>query len=262
MIYAAPDETLEDHVRVALEFLYGDRLSLAKCSKALARASKINLGIGVNEEEARDVINLAIALHDIGKAYAEYQQMILKAKSSKDFSVPRHEVYSAFAINKLLDKRVNELWECMILSVLWHHYPTRGENIAVIFRTMREYLRIGKVTISREAVEEVRSIVEASLEGVGVRVDRYNLQWNAFPREVELGDGELFDFLNGLNDKFALPHPERIYATALSILYPLQLCDIYSASKNRGLKSWGEFPMYLEELPSYMFRENLRVLLT
>ena len=246
-LMAAPNETLWDHLNVALVFY--KHIYVAQGYGALLFRRAVRLGLDVPgglKGDLNVLPQLAILLHDLGKAYEPLQGSVRERGTAS-----HHEYVSVAAASRMLrldglggDARF--LRDSILLSIVWHHTAMRGSDIherrSWLADVYRRYSSDRKYVFRLEEAGELRWIMDTLAKTFNLH--NY-LDVDSLPGEITLDDvnrvssslvEELRDRERGL----------KLYAYALLILHPLMVCDNYSANTNR----MGRLTRFLADLPT------------
>lgn len=128
---AKPNETIIEHTKACLtvaEDLYR------------AYRKEVDELLGMNKYSGKEILLLSVALHDLGKYAAPFQEKTLG--NNKDFWRYRHEILSSEFVN-LLDSIEKEGRELIIYSILSHHNKTIKQLEKAIFKEEAYPLFVG-----------------------------------------------------------------------------------------------------------------------
>jgi CRISPR/Cas system-associated endonuclease Cas3-HD len=250
-LLAAPNETLEKHIRDATDELAGR--FLRKRAYTLARLlQSYNINISLND--AKNALLYSVIFHDVGKAYDWFQIRIVKAvnKNSQNFSVPRHELFSAFATMQILTKNsftnfFQLLRNCVLLSIVWSHSATRGMVLPKIMYTTPNFVKVKVIRLSERKKLEIVSILNSILLEYECKA---GIDLLKLPKEISVDEvGRILKMLHeSLSD-----NPLLYYAT-LPILSTIQIVDSLVAHKNRG----GKPQVHIIDLPNFSVMGRVR----
>jgi CRISPR-associated endonuclease Cas3-HD len=246
-LLSAPNETLEKHIKCVAREL-AERL-LEKRARAIARFLQ-SYSIEVELRDAKNALLYSAIFHDLGKAYDRFQERIIEAvnKGSSDFSVPRHELFSAFATSQILTEKafINSfefLRDCVLLSIVWSHLSSRGAILQEIRETTARYVPDKLVSLDATRKQELTSMLNSILTEYECKA---GVDLSRLP--VEISIDEVKEMLNALNaslEKGPYENKNLLYHAVLPILSSLQLVDSLVSHKNRG----GKQPIYVIDLP-------------
>jgi len=194
------EETLEEHVHVGLMFL--DKLYISK-----GYHHHIARRLDIDEESSKIALKATYALHDLGKAYRPFQDMILKGQGA-----PGHEVLSAYLTLKCLNLDLS-IKGGIAFSILLHHHAMR-----VIIKAVSKVKNYRSAfTISNEDLEYLSRLYS----NLGLKV---SLEDKIEPKAI-------INILDKLTDLFkASPKVWKEYTLAYLLLHPLVTCDIMAAT--------------------------------
>ena len=174
-----------------------------------------------------DLVELAIALHDVGKCTLENQ------KSLRDrCTAPLHEVVSAaylYSVAVSLDRRYGVLVSTpLILGILLHHHALRSLEDVV-----RE---IGKVKIASEDCTCVPVCASIGLSMACPELDNVvkNGGVRCFNEYLQEVGQAITRILDPRMRRVLKRVPERAYGVAVTLSGILSLLDRYSAGVNRS----------------------------
>lgn len=167
---------------------------------------------GIEEEKVRKSVEIAVALHDIGKTSVNYI-------SSQNYY--GHEFYSGYLVYKIVEECCDsELTPLVALAAINHHQAMEGRNLKDMF-IHGNYTQIPE---SYEMAIECEKDVKEILEYIGVRIE--NLKKKASRNEVKNW------FMYTLGKRLNETHfNKNLY---ILILGPLMVSDTVVANKNRG----------------------------
>jgi len=265
VIKASPEESLLDHINVALVF-YKYLYTRLRYGKFLAKRAKI---LGFNVLEDLDVLpQLALLLHDVGKAYQPLQTCV-----STEGRAGYHEYVSLVASSKIL--RIHKLVDnpvffkdAILLSIIWHHTAIRGaeligreERISNVLRYCARKAGMEERThylLEECQWKELIYILSEISQNYGL--GGY-LHLEDLPMEISIE--EIIKFSEELAERLTSREGGSVlYFYTLLLLHPLITCDNYSASVNRG----GRAVRFLIDLPTLReiihVRDALKFLLT
>jgi CRISPR/Cas system-associated endonuclease Cas3-HD len=255
-LLAAPNEPLEKHITDSInEFI--NRFSPKKeyTLIKLLRSYDVNIDL----IDAKRVFLYSIIFHDIGKAYDWFQNRIIEAinEQKRDFSVPRHELFSAYATLHLLNENAftnafQFLRNCILLTIIWSHSSSRGMVLKRIAETIPRYVNVEYVKLSEERILELMSMIESILTKYKCRdgIDLLKL-----PAKISIN--EVKEMLNTLHDMLyskSIGSNYSLYYATIPVLSTLQLIDSLVAYKNRG----GCPQIYITDLPNHLIISKVR----
>lgn len=243
-LYAAPTETLKQHIEEVLGEL--EQRFLNKRALCIARLAEKIGNQRVSISEAKCAFILSHALHDAAKAYDWYQNKIRNAKD--EFSVPRHEVFSAVIASKVIDRIFQlDLLHCTLITIAWHHYPLRGLAFTKIIDTMDEFVTVDEISLNVSERQELIDILEPLLK-------RFNcssyIELTRIPKRLTKSEAkELLNELRKRLEEAKSNGLNRLYVLTIPILSALQVTDSLVASRNRK-KS--QKPPHIIDLPDVL----------
>lgn len=220
MVYAyyevgGREEPLERHVNVGLTFI--DELYISR-GYHYHMARRLN----IDEETSKRILKATYTLHDLGKAYRPFQDMILIGRGA-----PGHEVVSAYIALKCLNGISLDFRRAIAFSILLHHHAMRTILKAIL--KIKSYK--SAFTLPSEGLEELSKLCS-------------NLGFN-IALENRIEPETIIDALEELGDLFkASSEVWREYTLAYLLLHPLITCDVLAATV-AALKFK---PEYLREL--------------
>jgi CRISPR/Cas system-associated endonuclease Cas3-HD len=250
-LLAAPNELLEKHITDSVnEFI--NRFSPKK-EYTLIRLLQ-SYDVNIDLIDVKRIFLYSIIFHDIGKAYDWFQNRIIEAinKQERNFSVPRHELFSAYATLHLLNENAftnafQFLRDCILLTIIWSHSSSRGMVLKRIAETIPQYVSVEYIKLSEERRLDLTSMIESILTKYECRdgIDLLEL-----PAEISIN--EVKEMLNTL-DKSVCSDRSLYYAT-IPVLSTLQLIDSLVAYRNRG----GRPQIYITDLPNHLMINKVR----
>jgi CRISPR/Cas system-associated endonuclease Cas3-HD len=250
-LLAALNETLEKHIKDVTNELTSCFLKKrAYTLTRLLRAHHINISLS----DAKNVLLYSVIFHDIGKAFDWFQNRIIEAinRNSQNFSVPRHELFSAFATMRILTENAftnffQLLRDCILLSIVWSHSATRGMVLPKIMYTTPDFVKVKSVYLSERGKLEIMSILNSILAEYECEagIDLLKLPTEISINEVE---GMLKTLHKSLNNNLLL------YYVTLPVLSSLQIIDSLVAHKNRG----GKPQVHIIDLPNPSVIDKVR----
>jgi len=263
-LLAAPNETLEKHIKDVTNELVSRFLKKKACTlMRLLRSHSLTSGpatvthTNVSFSDARNVFLYSAIFHDLGKAYDWFQNRIIEAakKNPQNFSVPRHEIFSAFAAMQILTENAftnsfQFLRDCVLLSIVWSHSAIRGMVLPEIMYTTSDYIKVKSVYLSKRGKLEIMAILNSILAKYECEdgIDLLKL-----PTEISINEVEkMLKMLDkSLNSNLLL------YYATLPVLSTLQIVDSLVAHKNRG----GKPQVHVVDLPDPSVINKVRVTL-
>lgn len=221
-------ETLERHVNVGLRFL---REIYLKRGYGKHVALRLDLSI----KEAEYVINVAYAMHDLGKAYSPYHELIVKGHGA-----PGHEVISAYVILQELLSVDDDLRKGMALAVLLHHHAMR-----TLTKSFDKAIETSKTsgrpfTLRDENLEDLNRIYSK----LGINL--------SFPKEIS--KEELQRVYASIRPTLKAYYNARTsYVLAYLILHPLSTSDVLAAITSKyGCNEVKCLDKALKEIPEWL----------
>jgi CRISPR-associated endonuclease Cas3-HD len=253
-LLAAPNEPLEKHIVNSVdEFI--NRFS-PKREYMLVRLLR-SYDVNIDLIDARRIFLYSIIFHDIGKAYDWFQNRILEAinKQKPDFSVPRHELFSAYATSYLLNENAftnasQFLRDCILLTIIWSHSSSRGIVLKRIAETTSQYVNVEYVKLSEERKLELMSTIESILT-------KYECEngINLLKLPVKISINEVKEMINTLHGRIVgSNYYYPLYYATILVLSVFQLIDSLVAYKNRG----GTPQVYIVDLPDLLTINKVR----
>jgi hypothetical protein len=243
-LLAAPSETLKEHIEGILEELV--RSFLKKRARALLRFLQ-SKGFYIDLRCAEKAFLYSAIFHDVGKSYDYFQERIIEAarKGESEFTVPRHELFSALVTSRVLTSEAftNHPWlvrNCILLSIVWSHSSSRGMVIPRIRDTTSSFIEVESVNLSEQRSLKLKSLLDSVLEKYDCRegVDLSKIPRTISNDEVKVLLGELDKLLHG-------EEGHTLYHATIPILSALQVVDSLISSRNRR----GERREYTTDLP-------------
>jgi CRISPR/Cas system-associated endonuclease Cas3-HD len=250
-LLAAPNETLEKHIKDVTNELTSR--FLRKRASALMRFLRLHR-INISLSDAKNVFLYSVIFHDIGKAFDWFQNRIIEAinKNFQDFSVPRHELFSAFATMRILTEDAftnffQLLRDCVLLSIVWSHSATRGMVLPKIIYTTPNFVKVKSVYLNEWGKLEIISILNLILAEYKCEA---GIDLLKLPIEISINEvGEMLKKLHkSLNNNLLLYH------ATLPVLSTLQIVDSLVAHKNRG----GKPQVHIIDLPTISVIDKAR----
>lgn len=219
-LIAFSDETLRKHLEdVAKEISTRFLPKRAELVVGLLKPSDVNL------ESARCAMLCTGIFHDVGKAYEPFQEML-----RKEGIAPRHEIFSVYFSDKVLNKKKGDLRTIVLLAIAWHHSATRGVILERIRGTTSKYLKVDSVRLNGHSREMLSEILGDLLSKFGCEEEA---DLSEIPEVITVDDaGNLLDELGRCIRKEE-SGSYRIYPAVLPLLTALQIADAKVASENR-----------------------------
>jgi CRISPR/Cas system-associated endonuclease Cas3-HD len=255
-LLAAPNEPLEKHITDSVnEFI--NRFSPKK-EYTLIRLLQ-SYDVNIDLIDVKRIFLYSIIFHDIGKAYDWFQNRIIEAinKQKRDFSVPRHELFSAYVTLHLLNENAftnafQFLRNCILFTIIWSHSSSRGMVLKRIAETIPQYVNVEYIKLSEEKRLELTSMVKSILTKYKCRdgVDLLKLPAKISINEVK----EMLNVLHGILHSKSVGSNCSLYYATIPVLSTLQLIDSLVAYKNRG----GCPQIYITDLPDYSIISKVR----
>ena len=211
-LMAAASETLYEHIDEALRFFYHEGFIPRGYGTFITSKLKLQ-GQEVDEKSAKDLVGLAILLHDVGKAHSLYQKAIERYEREGVWrSRIVHELYSVAVAQRVLILN-EEAKRLVMTAILLHHEYMRLPNSSMVDEPFKA------------DIEELkRVIMELSL--------RYGLSEHLKLSEIRmLSKHEVRSVVKSLVAQIKVDR--RLYACAALILHPLIICDNISAHRHR-----------------------------
>lgn len=196
------EETLERHVIAGLRYL--EELYI-KFNYHLHVSKRLM----VEPSEAELFLKATYALHDIGKAYKPFQDMIRSGRGA-----PGHEILSAIVVVKGLNVDLYAK-RGIALSILLHHHAMRP-----IGRAILEALKSKKYTLPNNGLRllsTISSIVEVEVKPVTAITVREL-------KEIIISDIAKLLSVEKLQDSW------KVHTLAYLALHPLITCDALAAA--------------------------------
>jgi len=208
---AASGETLYEHVYEALNYFYREAFISRGYGEFITNKLKLQ-GLDADEETAKNLVGLAILLHDVGKAHFLYQKAIEMYRGGAWRSHIVHELYSTAVADRVLvlDENAKRL---VTTAILLHH----------------EYMRLPD---SSRINEPFKANIEELKEVIGKLSVSYGLSQHLNLDEIRiLSEREVRDTVRSMI--LQLRRDKRLYACTALILHPLIVCDNISAHRHR-----------------------------
>ena len=229
---AAPEEGFWQHVDNALKEL--ELIFLKRKYPSLVWRR-----LGVKPELFEEVLRVAVAYHDLGKAYQEYQRRIPDSSGVK-WSVPKHEYFSALALWRIVRGLPCRVKKALTAAVMLHHIATRGPRPEKSIYDWDKYKAPREVSLSQEVFDEL-------VEGFRERVPTSIADPSLIPLKLSL-EGIKDLLYNELRSFLAYVGPQGYedYALTLFILRPIIVCDCRAAglARSRSLRP------FVKDIPS------------
>jgi CRISPR-associated endonuclease Cas3-HD len=255
-LLAAPSETLKEHIEGILEELV--KSFLKKRARALLRFLQ-SKGFYIDLRCAEKTFLYSAIFHDVGKSYDYFQERIIEAarKGESEFTVPRHELFSALVTSRVLTSEAftDHSWllrNCVLLSIVWSHSSSRGMVIPRIKDTTSSFIEVESVNLSEQRSLKLKSLLDSMLEKYDCRE---GVDLSKIPRTIS--NDEVKVLLEELDKSLRGEEGRTLYHATIPILSALQVVDSLVSRKNRG----GEMREYTADLPDpLMMSEVKRVL--
>jgi len=247
-LLAAPNETLREHIEGVAEELINRFLK--KRARTLSRLLR-SYNIDVNLRDVEKALLYSAIFHDVGKAYDWFQERIVEAalQGLSEFSVPRHELFSALATSHILAKESfaspsgsQLLRTCVLLSIVWSHSSSRGAIIPKIAETIDRFVKVNSVSLNQQRSSELVSILDSVLK----RYECYDgIDLSRLPRTISITEVKklLGELDKPLRSESKLGH--LLYHVTLPVVSALQVADSLVSNRNRG----GKRREYIADLP-------------
>jgi len=228
---AAPNEDFWAHVDGALRELHALFLSRGYASLAQSRT-------GIPAEEFANVLIAVVALHDVGKAFSEYQKRI--AMGGDKWSVPKHEYYSALVFWRCSESLLEEdLRQLATTAIMLHHIATRGPEPRKALIDWRKYNAPTRVSMSPHVRDEL-------VQGFSKRVGANVLNLGGIPLEASIKEVEDLLILLEKPMKRLGSKGFRNYTLTLFMLRPIIVCDCRAA----GIARSGSLKVFVRDFPN------------
>lgn len=122
-------------------------------------AVKLHREVGLNVEDAYELILTAVALHDIGKAFTNYQKTVEGHGNECRANFRYHEVVGASLLaESLIRTQLNDAAKYLItLAVLNHHYTLRDLRLFTLSNFKQEVIRSAG-SLVHGVVDDIRTI--------------------------------------------------------------------------------------------------------
>lgn len=250
MLLAAKNESLEKHTEDVTDEV-ANRF-LERRARTLVRIVKPEVNFSLSDAK-RALLYTAI-FHDIGKAYDWFQDTL----AEKD-TAPRHELFSAFVASRILKENAFSsssqfLRNCVLLTIAWHHYVTRGMVLPEIAETTPRFVPVKFLRLSEQRKLELVEILCSVLKKYRCE-DGVDL--SELPESISRDDNikKLVDELQDvLESRDANPNG-RLYFATLPVLSALQVADSLVAYRNRGT---GELQIHTTDLVDPLLADKVR----
>ena len=240
-------ETLERHIMVGLHFLHEIYIK-KNFGKHLA------LRLRIPKNLAEKILKITYALHDLGKAYNPYQQLIAKGKGA-----PGHEALSAYIVLKHLNitsnmssKTEEHLRRGIAIAIILHHHAMRGwvEALNKLCNVAKQH-KTTMYFLNNEA--------ERTLTSIYAKLDITI----SCPKEIKVKN-IVSTVLKEIQSIISKPlmnlNYRNPYKVTYTILHPLITCDVLAASTAKyscnTLKCLNRIE---KEIPAYV-KEYLKTL--
>lgn len=208
-------ETLERHILVGLNFLHEIYI---KRGYAEHVARRLNIPCKV----AETILKTAYALHDIGKAYDPYQQLIIKGKGA-----PGHETLSAYIVLKHLNIEIglgkeldDQFRKGIALAIMLHHHAMRSiwEALNSLCKVVKQHPKYTLSTHAQTYLVNIYSILNIQV----------NNPTNIKPSII------IETILKKLAKTMkAQSNERRTYNITYLTLHPLITCDVLAAATSK-----------------------------
>lgn len=237
-LLAAPQETLQEHLKGVTDEVA--RMTLKKKMWTIMRVAESFSNL--HYSDVKKVFICVAAMHDVGKAYDWFQKRIHHAiaKGEKEFTVPRHELFSTYVASLVLKESFNVshiLYDCALLSILWHHYASRGPVLPRIWDTMKIYAPgLNSVYLDEEGKKELVSILKLIFTEY---LDSFKVDPSKVPSHISLNETKkLIEYLdmklNRRDSEYFVSGNNVLYYVTLPVLSTLQVADLLVANRKRG----------------------------
>ena len=189
-------ESFKDHAIGVLECF---RRNFSYIIPILSRRTNID------KEKVRKAVEIAVALHDIGKASKHY---------STSSSYYGHEYYSGYLVYKIISICCDsEIKELAALAAMSHHQAMEGRGLDFI--RSGNYSRLPNFELDPQCINDIKEVAEI----IGISVPRDVITKTITPDDVVC-------WLRSFNSSKFYLYP--------IVLGPLMVCDTYVAYVHRG----------------------------